>query len=223
MYAFGSKPVIVLGTTAMIAFGANGIAAQARGLPGTTPATTAAAGGGGIDTAALAKSLGVSESDLAAAMAEVRTSLGSTSRSSDFADEAEAIADALDVSTATVTSVLTAQVRRAAAPTGAATATTPQATAAPSKPAGARGAGRDQTALIAALVQATGKTEREVRAALKAGRDAHAKAEAERQEQFAELLAAKLGISTSKVAAALEVTTPVRPSHARGALVGATS
>lgn len=229
MNALAKKPAIVLGTTAMLAFGAtglSGISAQARS---SSSAKTAQVGKGpGMDTAALAKQLGVTQSELETALAAVRTELGTPDRASDLKVEAQAIADSLGVDVSTITTVLTAQVGQHAK--DAAAATTPSASDAvrpTTPPSGGRrdGKGRrpDQATLIAALVKATGKTETQVKTALAAGRAAHDKAEAARQATFAELLAEKLGLQKATVTAALDAVKPTRPAQAAKATTGATS
>ncbi len=231
MNAFTKKPAMVLGTTAALALGAtglSGIAAQAR-TSGSTPAAGKVAKGPGIDTAALAQQLGVSRMDLETALAAVRTELGTPDRASDLKAEAQAIADALGVDVSTITTVLQAQVGSRAK--DAARATTPSATDAArptTPPSGAQRGGRgkrgpDQAKLIAALVQATGKSEADVKSALAAGRTAHERLESERRAKFAELLASKLGLQASAVTAALDAVKPARPAKAANASTGATT
>ncbi|MEH3052801.1 MAG: hypothetical protein PGN13_02190 [Patulibacter minatonensis] len=232
MYALGKKPVIVLGTTAMIALGATGISAQARDAAGTTPAQIGK--GRGLDDAALAKQLGVSEADLTAALDAVRSELGTGDRAADLAAEAKAIADALDVETSVITDALKAQAANGK-PTGDATRpTSPEAeNARPTTPPavgrgrrggpGGRGDGQDRAALVTAIAKATGKSETAVKAALEAGRTAHEQAETARAAAFAKLLAAELGLDGTKVTAAIDAVKPVRPSRAPKAPAGATS
>lgn len=230
MNALAKKPAMVLGATAMLALGAtgmSGIAAQARSS--STSSTAKVERGPGMNAAALATQLGVSQSELETALAAVRTELGAPDRSSDLKAEAQAIADSLGVDVSTVTAVLSAQIGQRAK--AAAESTTPAATDGvrpTTPPAGGRKGGKgkrgpDQTALIAALVKATGKTEAQVKTALAAGRTAHEQLEAERQAKFAALLAAKLGLETSKVSAALEAVKPVRPAQAAKTTTSSTS
>jgi DNA-binding MarR family transcriptional regulator len=229
MNARATKPALVLGATAMLAFGAtglSGISAQARSS--SAGASTQPRTGPGMNTAALAKQLGISQSELETALAAVRTELGTPDRASDLNAEAQAIADSLGVDVSTVTAVLTAQIGDRAK--DAAAATTPSATdrVRPTSPAGngrrgGRGRGPDQARLLAALVKATGKTEAEVRTALAAGRSAHEKLEAARQAKFAALLAERLGLSQATVTAALDAVKPTRPAQAAKTTTGATA
>lgn len=229
MNALAKKPAMVLGTTAMLALGTvglSGISAQARSS--SSPAKAAQVGKGrGLDTAALAKQLGVSQSELETALAAVRTELGTPDRTSDLAAEAKAIAGSLGVETSTITAVLTAQIgerAKGAAPTTPSAATDgAQPTTPPAGRRGGRGRGPDQARLIAALVKATGKTEAEVKTALAAGRAAHEQLEAARQAKFAELLAEKLGLEKATVTAALDAVKPTRPAQAATPATGATS
>lgn len=230
MHALAKKPALVLGTTAMIAFGATGltgIAAQAR--------SSSSAGQGqvqrgpGLDTAALAAQLGVSETELETALTAVRTELGTPDRASDLKAEAQAIADALDVEVSTIAAVLQAQLGQrakavAAARSAASDGVRPTTPPAGERRRGQRKAGRpDHTKLIAALVKATGKTEAEVKRALEAGRTAHQQLESERQAKFAALLATKLGLETTKVTAAVDAVKPARPAQAAKVTTGASS
>lgn len=230
MNARATKPALVLGATAMLAFGAtglSGISAQARSSS-SAGASTQHRTGPGMNSAALAKQLGISQSELETALAAVRTELGAPDRASDLNAEAQAIADSLGVDVSTVTAVLTAQIGDRAK--DAAAATTPSATdrVRPTTPAGkgrrgGRGHGPDQAKLLAALVKATGKTEAEVRTALAAGRSAHEKLEAARQAKFAALLAERLGLSQGTVTAALDAVKPTRPAQAAKTTTGATA
>ncbi len=176
MNALAKKPAMVLSATAMLALGAtgmSGIAAQARSS--SSSSTAKVERGPGLNAAALAKQLGVSQTELETALAAVRTELGTPDRSSDLKAEAQAIADSLGVDVSTITTVLSAQIGQRAK--DAAASTTPSATDGvrpTTPPAGGRkrGTGKrgpDQSALIAALVKATGKTEAQVKTALAAG------------------------------------------------------
>jgi UDP-N-acetylmuramyl pentapeptide synthase len=98
--------------------------------------------GGGMDTAALAKALGVTEAKLQAALSAVGPAQGDRG-----ADRAAAVAQALGVSASDVRSVLDAQ--------GA---------------TGDRGGHGDDSALVTALAKKTGKSASAVRTALDAAR-----------------------------------------------------
>lgn len=234
MNALAKKPAMVLGTTAMLALGAtglSGITAQARSSSSQTTSSQVRQGPG-IDTAALAAKLGVSQTDLETALVAVRTELGAPDRASDLKAEAQAIADSLGVDVSTITTVLQAQVGQRAKDAASGTTppadsvrpTTPPADAGKRPGRGDRGKrGPNPAKLIAAIVKATGKTEAEVKTALAAGRTAHEQLEAQRQAKFAELLASKLGLQTAAVTAALDAVKPARPAQAAKATAGATS
>ncbi len=239
MPKLGTKPALMLGVTAAMVMGVSGVSAQTRVTATSTASATSATtpdgkrvggpgrGGFGANTTALAKKLGVSVADLQAAMKAVRDSDTKPDRATELASEAKTIADALGVESATVTTALEAsRPAKAAQPTG----TTPSSTTPPKDapsgttpgkgaggPGGHRGGGprggADDTALIAALVKATGKDEAAVKAALTkadAVRDAARKAH---QAEFAKRLAAQLKLDEAKVAAAIETSRPASPAR----------
>lgn len=105
--------------------------------------------GRGVDTAALAKTLGVTEAKLQTALQATRGTKDATK-----GDRAAAIAKALDATTADVQAVLDAQ------------------------GGGGPGGRGDQSALVTALAKKTGKTEAEVTKALEAQHTAREDAEA---------------------------------------------
>jgi phenylpyruvate tautomerase PptA (4-oxalocrotonate tautomerase family) len=133
--------------------------------------------GRGLDTAALAKTLGVAEDKLQAAIDQVRPAA-----KADRKDElVAAIAKALGASRADVQAVFDDVAKSGAAGRGF----------------GPRGGGSD---LIAALAAKTGKSEDDVREALRSARP-------DKADRFAELAAAlakELGLDANKVQSALE-------------------
>ncbi|MDO9409417.1 hypothetical protein [Patulibacter sp.] len=144
--------------------------------------------GRGVDVAALAKTLGVTETKLQAAIEKVRPAEG------DRRDErVGAIAKALGASQADVASVLQEQ-RGDRGRRG------------PGGPGG--GPRGDDSALVTALAKKTGTSEADVRTALKAARP-------DRDDRFDELsaaLAKELGLDAAKVKAALEAARPTPPA-----------
>jgi hypothetical protein len=144
-------------------------------------------GRGGVDSAALAKALGVTEAKLRAAFEQVRPA-----RPADRKDErAAAIAKALGVDAADVESVL-------------------KDTVGPGHGGPGRGPRGDDSALVTALAKKTGKSEDDVRAALKAARPDPA----DRVKELAAALAKELGLDAAKVQSALEAQRPAGPPAA---------
>ncbi|MBF6620167.1 MAG: PepSY domain-containing protein [Patulibacter sp.] len=139
--------------------------------------------GPGVDTAALAKTLGVTEEKL-------RTALGATrgAKKGDQGDRAAEIAQALGATAADVQSVLDGQ-----------------------SGGDRRGPGRggpgphgDDAALVTALAEKTGKSKDAVTKALEG-------LHAAREDARAAELAKELGVDAAKVKAALEAARPERP------------
>jgi hypothetical protein len=144
---------------------------------------------GFLDTAALAKALGVTEAKLQAAIEKVRPERG------DRKDErVAAIAKALDASASDVQAVLEAQ-RGAGGP----------GRGGPGAGGPGRGGPRgDDSALVTALAKKTGKTEAQVRAALDAARPKPG----DRFDELSAALAKELGLDAAKVESALEAAKP---------------
>lgn len=134
--------------------------------------------GGGVDAAVLAKTLGVTEAKLRAALEAVRPDPADRKD-----DRVAAIAKALGASTADVESVLANQ-----------------------GPGAGRGRGRggNRSELLTALAKKTGKTDAQVRAALEAVRPDRAGG----LEERAAALAKELGLDAAKVQSALEAARP---------------
>ena len=147
-------------------------------------------GGGRLDTAALAKTLGVTEDKLQAALANVRPAKGD--RDDRRTEWTAAIAKALGQSTADVQAVLDAN-----RPTPPAAGTTPQQR--PAKP--------DDSALVKALATKFGISQDKAQAALDA---AHGD-KGDRGDELAAALAKELGLDTAKVKSALEAQRPDHP------------
>jgi hypothetical protein len=147
-------------------------------------------GGRHVDTAALAKSLGVTEAELQAALDKVRPAKGD--RDDKQTERTAAIAKALGRSTADVQAVLDAN--RPAPP---AAGSTPQQR--PAKP--------DESALAKALAAKFGISQDKAQAALDA---AHGD-KGDRGDQLAAALAEELGLDAAKVTSALEAQRPDRP------------
>lgn len=140
--------------------------------------------GPGVDAAALAKTLGVTEAKLQAAFEATR---GTKDAAKD--DRAATIAKALGATTADVQAVFEAQ--RDGDRRG------------PGR-GGPGGPGREDSALVTALAKKTGKSEQAVTTALEGLRTA-------REDAHAEALAKHLGIDAAKVKSALEAARPERP------------
>lgn len=163
----------------------------------TAVETRAARGPGGrghgprMDTAALAKTLGVTETKLRAALDAVRPAKGE--RSARGADRAAAIAKALGVTQAQVQDVLDANrpERGTARPTP--------------------GAKPDRSALVAALAKAFDVSTAKATAAVEAAEKAHRAEHESRDRELAAALAKELGLDAAKVQAALEAARPQRP------------
>jgi hypothetical protein len=147
-------------------------------------------GGGRIDTAALAKSLGVTEDKLQAALDKVRPAKGD--RDDKRTERTAAIAKALGQSAADVQAVLDAN-----RPTPPAAGSTPQQR--PDKP--------DESALAKALAAKFGISQDKAQAALDA---AHGD-KGDRGDELAAALAKELGLDATKVKSALEAQRPDRP------------
>jgi hypothetical protein len=147
-------------------------------------------GGGHFDTAALAKSLGVTEAKLQVALDKVRPAKGD--RDDKQTERTAAIAKALGQSTADVQAVLDAN-----RPTPPATGTTPQQR--PAKP--------DESALAKALAAKFGISQDKAQAALDA---AHGD-KGDRGAELATALAKELGLDAAKVESALDAQHPDHP------------
>jgi hypothetical protein len=143
-------------------------------------------GGGHFDTAALAKSLGVTEAKLQAALDATRPA-----KDDKMDDRAAAIAKALGQSQADVQAVLDAN--RPTPPTGSGT---PQQW--PAKP--------DESALAKALATKFGITQDKAQAALDAAHGDH-----DHTTELATALAKELGLDVAKVTSALEAQHPSHP------------
>jgi hypothetical protein len=150
-------------------------------------------GGTHIDTAALAKTLGVTEAKLQAALDATRPTDANGNRDDKQTEWTAAIAKALGQSTADVQAVLDAN--RPAPP--AAGSTTPQQ----------RPAKSDDSALAKALAAKFGISQDKAQAALDA---AHGD-QGDRGDELAAALAKELGLDTAKVTSAVEAQQPARP------------
>lgn len=146
--------------------------------------------GGRVDTAALAKSLGVTEDKLQAALDKVRPAKGD--RDDKRTERTAAIAKALGQSTADVQAVLDAN-----RPERPAAGGTPQQR--PAKP--------DESALAKALAAKFGISQDKAQAAL----DAAHSGQPDRGDAMAAALAKELGLDATKVKSALEAQRPDRP------------
>lgn len=156
------------------------------GGPGGGPGGPGHGGfGPGVDTAALAKTLGVTEAKLQAALEATRGPKG------DKADRAATIAKALGATTADVQAVLDAQ--RGGDRRGPG-------------PGGPGGPGGKDSALVTALAKKTGKSEEAVTKALET-------VHAERETAEAAALAKELGVDAAKVKEALEAAKPAKPTE----------
>jgi ClpA/ClpB-like protein len=147
-------------------------------------------GGGRVDTAALAKSLGVTEDKLQAALDKVRPA--KADRDDKRTAWTAAIAKALGQSTADVQAVLDAN-----RPDPPAAGSTPQQR--PAKP--------DDSALAKALAAKFGISQDKAQAALDAARGD----KDNRGDELAAALAKELGLDATKVKSALEAQRPARP------------
>ena len=147
-------------------------------------------GGGHFDTAALAKTLGVTEDKLQAALDNVRPAKGD--RDGKRTEWTAAIAKALGQSNADVQAVLDAN-----RPTPPAAGSTPQQR--PTKP--------DDSALVKALAAKFGIAQDKAQAALDA---AHGD-KGDRDNELAAALAKELGLDAAKVKSALEAQHPDHP------------
>ncbi|WP_210491499.1 hypothetical protein [Patulibacter sp. SYSU D01012] len=156
-------------------FGGPGFGGPGRGGPGFGPH---------VDTAALAKALGVTEAKLTAALEQVRPD-----RDDHAAEMAAAIAKALGAKTEDVQAVLEDQHGAGGPGRGG---------------PGPGGPGGGPEELVSALAKKTGKTEDEVREALKAARPDRA----EKRSEHVAALAKALGLSTEKVQTALDAQRP---------------
>jgi hypothetical protein len=141
-------------------------------------------GHGPVDTAALAKALGVTEAKLQAALAKVEPAQGD--RAAHEAQETAAIAKALGQPAADVQAVVDAN--------------------RPDRSAG-KGPGHDDAALAKALAAKFGITQDKAQAAL----DAAHPDKGERGIELATALAKALGLDAAKVKAALDAQHPGRP------------
>ncbi len=198
------KPALVLGVAAMLVFGAAGISAAATSVrvAGTTPEAQRAHGRGPVqDPTTLATALGVSVTQLESALEAAREKTTAADPAADAATQAKTVAELLGTTEAQVEKVLGAQ-RPAAAKAGAGR--------------GGHGGGTpaERTALITALATATGKTEAAVKVALSKADEVQAAARQARAAEFANNLAVQLGLSESKVSAALEASRPAKPTRA---------
>jgi hypothetical protein len=146
-------------------------------------------GGGHIDTAALAKTLGVTDAKLQAALDATRPVGADGSRDDKRTGWTAAIAKALGQSTADVQAVLDAN-----RPTPPTAGSTPQQR--PAKP--------DDSALAEALAAKFGIPQDKAQAALGAARNT-------KDDEMAATLAKALGLDTAKVEAALEAQRPDHP------------
>jgi hypothetical protein len=147
-------------------------------------------GGRHFDTAALAKTLGITEDKLQAALAKVRPAKGD--RDTKRTEWTAAIAKALGQSTADVQAVL--DVNRPAPP---AAGTTPQQ----------RDGEPDESALAKALAAKFGIAQDKAQAAL----DAAHPNKGDRSDELAAALAKELGLDATKVKSALEAQRPDHP------------
>lgn len=147
-------------------------------------------GGGRLDTAALAKTLGVTEDKLQTALASVRPAMGD--RDGKRTEWTAAIAKALGQPTADVQAVLDAN-----HPAPPAAGSTPQQR--PARP--------DDSALAKALATKFGISQDKAQAALDA---AHGD-KSDRGDELAAALAKELGLDTAKVKSALEAQRPDHP------------
>jgi hypothetical protein len=151
-------------------------------------------GGGRLDTTALAKSLGVTEDKLQAALAKVRPAKGD--RDDKWTERTAAIAKALGQSTADVQAVLDAN--------------RPDPPAAGSTPPQQRPAKPDESALAKALATKFGISQDKAQAALDAAHGDRGDRR-DRGDAMAAALAKDLGLDATKVRSALEAQRPSRP------------
>ncbi|MDQ8045917.1 MAG: hypothetical protein AAGC46_17110 [Solirubrobacteraceae bacterium] len=246
MPTLATKPALAITAVAALVMTASGVSAAARAADataGTTPPALTAGPHRGDDTTrltALAKSLGVSVSDLQAAMEAIRDDSSAPDVTTDDATEAKTIADALGVDQSTIQKVLDAQkptahegMPRGPRPGGAPSGTTPSGTTptppstSPSGttppaggPGGHGGGGRpggasaEDTTLITAIANATGKDQTAVKAAVTKADAVRAAAEQARQTEFAKKLAAELHLDQDKVLTAVENARPAVPARA---------
>lgn len=143
-----------------------------------------------MDTASLAKALGVTEAKLTAALDDARPAKGE--RGKGRGERAAAIAKALGEKQADVEKVLEAN--------------------RPQRGAGGPGAGRpDDQALIAALAKAFDVSTAKATSAVEAAEKAHQAEHDAREDAMAAALAKALDLDTAKVQAALEANRPQRP------------
>jgi hypothetical protein len=146
-------------------------------------------GGRGMDTATLAKALGVTEARLTAALQAVRPAKDAA-RGDRHADEIAAIARSLGESDAAVKAVFDAVHDQ-----------------------GGRGPRGDDAALVAALVKQFSVTQAKAQAAVDAAEAAHRAGHEDRHAAMAAALAKELGLGTAKVQAALDAVRPARPAR----------
>lgn len=145
--------------------------------------------GRGVDTAAVAKALGVSEDKLQAAIAKVRPEAKADRKD----DRVAAIAKALGASEADVQAVFDDAAKSGAGGRG--------------RGFGPRGGGAE---LVSALAKKTGKSEDDVRKALESARPD----KGDRADELATALAKELGLDAAKVKSALEAARPTPPAGA---------
>jgi len=142
--------------------------------------------GARADLAAVARTLGVTEARLRAAVRDARPA---DSRRDRRGELAAALAEALDVEAADVREVLVANRPERG-------------------PGGRRGGRLDDGALVTALAQGLSKTETQVRAALEEVQQAHRAEHEERQDAFFAAVARALGKDAADVEAAFEAARP---------------
>lgn len=171
-------------------FAVTSVDARPAGGPGGPGGRGHGGPSGRLDTAALAKSLGVTEDKLQAALDKVRPAKGD--RDDRRTERTAAIAKALGQSTADVQAVLDAN-----RPDPPAAGSTPQQR--PAKP--------DDSALAKALAARFGISQDKAQAALDA---AHGDKD-NRGDELAAALAKELGLDATKVKSALEAQRPDRP------------
>lgn len=152
-------------------------------------------GGGRIDTAAIAKSLGVTEDQLDKALDAARDANAPKDRADRGAERAAALATALGVETSAVQKILDAS--------------RPERGARGDRGPGAR---PDDTALVSALAKGLSKSEADVKAALTKVQEAHRAEHEAREDALYAAVAKSLNTDAAAVEKAFEAARPQRPT-----------
>ncbi len=193
------KATAVVTAAALMGGGGLGIAQAASGTSASGDRPAHRQGGGPMSSATLAKiaaRLGVTTTQLKAAMTATRPAAGTDRR----ADKATELAAALGADVAEIQTILDAN--RPARPAGARPARG-------AKPAGAR---PSNTKLVAALANGLDIDEATVKAAFAKIEAAHKAEHTARAATMYAALAKELGLSTDAVQAAFEANRPAKPA-----------